>query len=109
MTGLLSNLRRWAHLVGVAVMLGGSGTAFGAAAPPRERPNIGFIMADNMGWGGVYGGGALRGAPTPRIDALATQGTRRQTYDAEVSSAPSRAARMTGRVRTGNNRSGETG
>jgi arylsulfatase A-like enzyme len=33
---------------------------------------------DNLGYGelGVYGGGALRGAPTPRIDKLAAEGTR---------------------------------
>src|SRR5687767_10789915 len=33
---------------------------------------------DNFGWGelGVYGGGVLRGAPTPRIDKLASEGMR---------------------------------
>ena len=83
MTRLPSSLRRCAQLVGVAMMLGGSGTAFGAAVPlSRDRPNIAFIMADNLGWGelGVYGGGALRGAPTPRIDALAAEGMRLQTW-----------------------------
>jgi arylsulfatase len=37
------------------------------------KPNILFILADNVGYGdmGVYGGGELRGAPTPRIDRLA--------------------------------------
>ncbi len=31
-------------------------------------PNIVLIVADNLGWGelGCYGGGSLRGAPTPR-------------------------------------------
>lgn len=40
------------------------------------KPNIVLIVADNLGWGelGCYGGGALRGAPTPRIDALAKSG-----------------------------------
>ena len=40
-----------------------------------QAPNIVLILADNLGWGelGCYGGGALRGAPTPRIDALAEE------------------------------------
>ena len=39
-----------------------------------RKPNIVLILADNVGYGelGVYGGGILRGAPTPRIDQLAS-------------------------------------
>jgi len=34
------------------------------------KPNVVFILADNVGYGdlGCYGGGELRGAPTPRLD-----------------------------------------
>ncbi|KAJ5716540.1 arylsulfatase A [Penicillium malachiteum] len=41
-----------------------------------SRPNIVLILVDNLGWGelGCYGGGILRGAATPRIDELATEG-----------------------------------
>jgi len=46
-----------------------------ASAPvsAQQKPNIVFILADNIGYGdiGAYGGGELRGAPTPRIDRLA--------------------------------------
>ena len=44
--------------------------------------NIVLVLADNLGWGelGCYGGGALRGAPTPRIDALAKQGLLLQNW-----------------------------
>ena len=44
----------------------------------RDKPNIVLILMDNFGWGelGVYGGGILRGAPTPRIDKLAAEGMR---------------------------------
>ncbi len=43
-----------------------------------KKPNVVFILADNVGYGdlGSYGGGELRGAPTPRLDQLAQQGLR---------------------------------
>jgi hypothetical protein len=42
----------------------------------ESKPNIVLMMTDNVGWGeiGTYGGGILRGAETPRIDSLATDG-----------------------------------
>jgi arylsulfatase len=68
-------------------------------------PNIVLILADNLGWGelGCYGGGMLRGAPTPRIDALASQGMRFLNFNVESDCVPTRAALMTGRqaIRTG--------
>jgi Sulfatase len=41
-----------------------------------KKPNIVLVLMDNLGWGepGVYGGGILRGAATPRIDRLAAEG-----------------------------------
>jgi hypothetical protein len=38
-----------------------------------KQPNIVVFFWDNFGWGelGCYGGGVLRGTPTPRIDKLA--------------------------------------
>jgi hypothetical protein len=41
-----------------------------------KKPNIVFMLTDNLGYGelGSYGGGILRGAPTPRIDKLASEG-----------------------------------
>ena len=56
------------------------------------------ILADNVGYGdlGPYGGGELRGAPTPNIDQLAREGLRLTQYLVEPSCTPSRAALMTG-------------
>ena len=69
------------------------------------QPNIVLILADNLGWGelGCYGGGALRGAPTPRIDALAKQGLLLQNFNVESDCVPTRSALMSGRhpIRTG--------
>jgi arylsulfatase A-like enzyme len=74
------------------------------SSTPR-LPNIVFILADNLGWGelGCYGGGALRGAPTPRIDQLASEGLRFLNFNVESDCVPTRSALMTGRhpIRTG--------
>jgi arylsulfatase len=70
------------------------------------RPNVVLVFMDNLGWGelGTYGGGILRGAPTPRIDALADEGLKLLNFNVEAQCTPSRAALMTGRyaIRTGN-------
>ena len=72
----------------------------------NEKPNVVLIFMDNFGWGelGCYGGGILRGAPTPRIDALAAEGMRLLNFNVEAQCTPSRAAILTGRyaIRTGN-------
>jgi arylsulfatase len=70
-----------------------------------QQPNIVLILADNLGWGelGCYGGGALRGAPTPRIDRLAQEGLKLLNFNVESDCVPTRSALMTGRhpIRTG--------
>jgi len=63
----------------------------------NEKPNIVFIMADDMGYGdlGCYGAEKI---PTPHVDRLAAEGVR--FTDAHSSSAvctPSRYSVMTGR------------
>jgi arylsulfatase len=72
----------------------------------EEQPNIVLVFMDNFGWGelGAYGGGVLRGAPTPRIDSLADEGLQLLNFNVEAQCTPSRAAIMTGRyaIRTGN-------
>ncbi len=70
-----------------------------------QQPNIVLVLADNLGWGelGCYGGGALRGAPTPRIDALAGEGMKFLNFNVESDCVPTRSTLMTGRhpIRTG--------
>jgi len=71
---------------------------FTTSAFAQQKPNVVFILADNVGYGdlGPYGGGELRGAPTPRIDQLAREGLRLTQYLVEPGCTPSRAALMTG-------------
>jgi arylsulfatase len=75
------------------------------AAQRQAKPNIVFMLMDNLGYGepGCYGGGITRGAATPRIDKLATEGTRLTNFNVEAQCTPSRSAIMTGRfaVRSG--------
>jgi arylsulfatase len=68
------------------------------AMAQEAKPNVVFILADNVGYGdwGPYGGGELRGAPTPRIDQLGREGLRLTQYLVEPGCTPSRAALMTG-------------
>ncbi len=67
----------------------------------ETKPNIVYILVDNVGWGdfGVYGGTI----PTPRIDKLAREGMRFNNYNVEAQCTPSRSAIHTGRhpVRSG--------
>src|SRR6516225_2766942 len=85
-------------------------SAVAAAAQPLpagsgNKPNIVFMLMDNLGYGepGVYGGGITRGAPTPRIDQLAAEGLRLTNFNVEAQCTPSRSAIMTGRfsIRSG--------
>jgi len=70
-----------------------------------QQPNVVLVLADNLGWRelGCYGGGALRGAPTPRIDRLAQEGLKLLNFNVESDCVPTRSALMTGRhpIRTG--------
>jgi arylsulfatase A-like enzyme len=79
--------------------------AIAPAHATQQKPNIVFILTDNLGYGelGVYGGGILRGAPTPRIDQLASEGMRLLNFNVEAQCTPSRSALMTGRfsIRSG--------
>jgi arylsulfatase len=63
------------------------------------------MLVDNLGYGelGCYGGGATRGAPTPRIDRLASEGLRLTNMNMEAQCTPSRSAILTGRyaIRSG--------
>src|SRR5262245_30783262 len=80
---------------GLAALLCGVNQARAQAS----KPNVVFILADNVGYGdlGPYGGGELRGCPTPRTDQLAREGLRLMQYFVEPACTPSRAALMTGR------------
>ncbi len=83
-------------------------TGLAVAAPAfaqSKQPNVVLMLADNLGYGdvGAYGGGAIRGMPTPNLDQLAAQGLRFTQFLVEPGCTPSRAGLMTGRysIRSG--------
>ena len=72
---------------------------FAVGAWAEKQPNVVLVLMDNFGYGeiGVYGGGAMRGAPTPRIDSIAREGLQLTNFNVEAECTPSRSALMTGR------------
>jgi arylsulfatase A len=68
----------------------------GSSLRPSERPNVVFILADDLGYGdlGCYGQKKIR---TPNIDRLAAEGMRLTShYSGNNVCAPSRCVLMTG-------------
>ena len=84
----------------------GVGTAAGAwaQAPARQRPNVLFIMADDLGYEclGVNGGTSYR---TPHLDRMAQTGVRFTHAYAQPLCTPTRLQLMTGQLNFRNWRS----
>lgn len=77
-----------------------------------KKPNIVFIMGDDVGWFnvGAYHQGIMSGK-TPHLDKLAAQGIRFTDYYAEASCTAGRASFITGQIplRTGLTTVGQAG
>jgi arylsulfatase A-like enzyme len=79
----------------LAPVLFASGLVVAAFAQPA-KPNIIFVLADDLGWGelGSYGQKIIR---TPHLDRMAAEGMRfTQFYAGSTVCAPSRSVLMTG-------------
>ena len=63
-----------------------------------KKPNIIFILTDDIGWGevGWQYGGKRRGTPTPKLDQLAEQGVAFSSHYTEPTCTPTRIALLTG-------------
>jgi arylsulfatase A-like enzyme len=102
--------------LGVLVIVGflpatGSVTALRQTGNP-QRPNIVFIMGDDIGWSniGAYNQGVMAGR-TPNLDKMAAEGMRFTDYYAEASCTAGRANFITGEIpiRTGLTTVGQAG
>jgi arylsulfatase B len=90
------NRRQFIHLVAA-----GAGAAYLVPRPafgaerPGSRPNIVFILADDLGWADIgYNGSEIE---TPTLDRLAKQGVRFDQQYVMPTCTPTRVALMTGR------------
>lgn len=82
-----------AGAIGASAMLGAPGLA---AAQAKRKPNIIFILADDLGYGdlGCYGQKQIK---TPQLDKMAREGMRfTDAYAGSTVCAPSRCCLMTG-------------
>jgi arylsulfatase A-like enzyme len=79
------------HVVSILFLL-----FLGPAALAADKPNIVYILVDNWGWGDI----SLQGGtvPTPRIEELASQGTRFTNFNVQNQCTPTRSAIHTGRL-----------
>jgi arylsulfatase A-like enzyme len=88
--------------IGTTLLSGGArstaiANSLQASSAKESRPNIIFILADDLGWGDLscYGRPDYR---TPNIDLLALQGTKfTDAYSASAICTPTRCAYITGR------------
>ncbi|WP_299355816.1 sulfatase-like hydrolase/transferase [uncultured Shimia sp.] len=64
-----------------------------------KKPNIVYIMADDVGYTELssYGGGKIRVAPTNSLDQMAEECMRFLSFYSEIECSPSRGAVLTGR------------
>ena len=87
-------------------------TLTGGPADAQQKPNIVFIMGDDIGWFniGAYHQGMMAGR-TPNLDKLAAEGMRFTDYYAEASCTAGRANFITGElpIRTGLTTVGQAG
>ena len=100
----MSTMSRRKMILGMGWALAGGLSASALAQPGseqkdgrgRRRPNMIFILADDLGYGdlGCFGQQCIR---TPRLDAMAEEGIRfTQCYAGSTVCAPSRCCLMTG-------------
>lgn len=87
-------VRQWRLLLGAFLAL--AATAIPVMAKTPARPNIIFILADDLGWGDLASYGSLV-ARTPHLDRLAEQGVLfEQFYQNASLCSPARAALIAG-------------
>lgn len=91
------NRREFIRVIGLGAAVFSLAVCGSAATARTEKPNIIFIMADDLGYGhlGCYGQKKIR---TPYLDRMAAEGTKfTQVYAGHCVCAPSRCVLMTGK------------
>ena len=90
------NRREFCELLGAAALALKTGSS--AAEPTHTRPNVVYILADDLGWGDMGAYNAHSGIATPNCDAFAKQGMRfTDMHSSSAVCTPSRYSILTGR------------
>ena len=101
-----------AVVLALTLVAGVIGPAAAQEKGEAKKPNIVFIMGDDIGWFniGAYHQGMMTGR-TPNLDKLAAEGMRFTDYYAEASCTAGRAVFITGELpmRTGMTTVGQAG
>ena len=100
---IVKHSRLWRIAAAVAICFGAPCDASTLSVASEKRPNVIFILADDLGWTDLHCQGS-RYYETPNIDRLAAQGMRfTDGYSCGPNCQPTRAALMTGQYgpRTG--------
>ena len=71
-----------------------------SASFSAEKPNVVFILADDLGYNEMNWMNATRGIQTPHLDALAHSGVTMKNYYVGAICSPTRSMLMTGRYTT---------
>ena len=104
--------QRFTHSLSVLTALAALMCAVAPSQAADKKPNIIFIMGDDVGWFniGAYHQGIMSGK-TPNLDKLASEGVRFTDYYAEASCTAGRANFITGElpIRTGLTTVGQAG
>lgn len=100
----LRRMRARSALIGATALVSAAMAAPAVAQAPQRKPNILFIMGDDIGWmqPSIYHQGIAVGE-TPNIDRIGREGAKFMTYYAEQSCTAGRNAFFTGMhpLRTG--------
>ncbi len=83
-------------LPALLLALAALGPADASATAEGSRPNIVFILSDDMGWNEPGFNGGPEGV-TPNLDRLASEGLRLTQFYTNAACSPTRAAFLTGR------------
>src|SRR4051812_36718123 len=78
--------------------LGAGLLASAVAGQPVDKPNIVFVLADDLGWGDLHSYNENSAIPTPNADRLAGEGMRfTDMHSSSAVCSPSRYSILTGR------------
>ena len=91
---LLKSRQLNCRIVGLIIISIWAFAASAHSSEPRERPNVLFILADDLGWGDISHHGSP--AYTPNIDKLAREGVQLTQHYVMSMCTPTRVSLLTG-------------